>query len=49
MKKMKRNKFLKNINCLQPQIYQQKIHQIGHVGGVLELSQQAAFKTPLGC
>ena len=40
---------MKNFNFLQPQISQPKLHQIKHVGGVLESSQWADFKTAIGC
>ena len=34
--------------CISPQISQQKLGQIGHVGGVLKTSGPANFK-PLPC
>ena len=48
-KRWRRNWFLKNFNFLQPQISQQKLHQIKHVGGVLESSRWADLKTAIGC
>jgi len=47
-KRWRRNYFLKNINCLQPQISQPKLHQIEHVGGVSESSWIADSKTVTG-
>ena len=40
---------MKNLNFLQPQISQPKIHQIKHVGGVLESSRWADFEAAIGC
>ena len=48
-KRWRRNWFLKNFNFLQPQISQPKLHQIKHVGGVLESSWWADFKTAIVC